>query len=269
MGWTGRLGHLPFRVPLPLLTSSPRAHQGGSPANSNALCISHAAGKALRPSSSRLPLLAEGPALTPRPHSPPSLPFTHTAHYHEKHENRTVRRKGSELLPNCPRQFLQVPLPTGWRCPGPCLLACGEAWSQLLAFSPLSNSLGAHTQSQPPPAFLALPLPAQTGLQAEPAVPLRALPPSRSLTLRARPLPTGSTAWWCQAESNWLSLFRAPNGETGSPWGGGSLPCHSLLGSQTSPGFILQASPHRFWRQRHLPSRPNDQLAYLQPQKVL
>lgn len=142
---------------------------------------------ALRPTGSKLFLQAQGPALTPRPHFPFPLPT-----WDITMKNTKVRRRGSELLPNCPRQFLRVTFPIQLRCPSPSLLGCGEAWSQPLAFSPLSNSLGAHTQ--PLPAFLALPLLTQIGLRAEPTVPLRALPQPRSLTLRARPLTAGSTA---------------------------------------------------------------------------
>lgn len=142
---------------------------------------------ALWPKGSRLFLLAQGPALTPRPHSPFPPPT-----WDVTMKNMKVRRRGSELLPNCSRQFLRVTFPIQLRCPSPSLLGCGEAWSQPSVFSPLSNSLGAHTQ--PPPAFPALPLLTQIGLQAEPAVLLRALPQPRSLTLRARPLPAESTA---------------------------------------------------------------------------
>lgn len=159
-------------------------------------------------------------------------------------KNMKVRRRGSELLPSCPRQLLGITFPIQLRCPTPSLL---EAWNQPLAFSPLANSLGAHTQ--PPPAFLALPLLTQIGLQAEPAVPLRTLPQPRSLTLRARPLPAGSTAWRCQAKLNCL--------EPGNRLilGKGVSFLHFPTGiSDPSRFHTTWALPQRLWSQKHLPS---------------
>lgn len=212
---------------------------------------------ALWPEGSRLFLLAQGPALTPRPHSPfppPTWDITM--------KNMKVRRRGSELLPSCPRQLLGITFPIQLRCPTPSLL---EAWNQPLAFSPLANSLGAHTQ--PPPAFLALPLLTQIGLQAEPAVPLRTLPQPRSLTLRARPLPAGSTAWRCQAKLNCLEPLSQ---ETGSSWGRGSRSYTSLLASQTPPDFTLHGPSLKGSGVKSIyPPATAWPVAYLQPQQVI
>lgn len=81
------------------------------------------------------------PSLLPSPHMGITM----------KNRKTEVRRRGSELLPNCPRSFLgSLSIRSRCPCPGPVLPDCGEARSQLLAFSPLSNLLGGpHTTPIP------------------------------------------------------------------------------------------------------------------------
>lgn len=196
--WQGTAGdqrpsHLPLHTPS-LLTHPHVLRGGGFPNRKQApLCAAQAA--AARPLTDDL--------LEPQGHTPPPL------------HSRDSQRRGSEPLSGWARQFLrvsllspatpsQVALPQqSHPGPSPSLLDCGGAWSQLLAFLSLSSSLGAHSPSPRPHLLFRLGH-SQLKLGSRACHPSKSLPQPRSLTLRARPLPAGSAALRCQAESNWL-----------------------------------------------------------------
>lgn len=155
-----------------------------------------------------------GPALTPEPHSPSPPPMWDITMKNMK----TEQSEGGALNPflTVPGQVLRVtlyqvqPHPLSAEDPSlnPSLLDCDRPG----VASWLSLPYQAHWGPTYNPNPHLLPL----FCLASPLLPLQAiralgdLPQPRSLSLRARPLPAGSTGWSCQAESNWPGLFGNP-----------------------------------------------------------